>query len=190
MTSSKTKDKHVDPVKLYNITARTYDSLYKEEQYTKYNYVFEELRLVPGKNILDIGCGTGLLIEYLLSKKLDLFHRYLCIDPSIEMLKKAIDKYRDPRIIYILSYAEDLDLIDQSIDSIFMFTVWDNIHETNKKSILKKIKNSLTKEGYAIITTIPRNKIYDGQRSPSDLDNEFKYVGFKIDNFYMYKKYS
>ncbi|ADI32247.1 class I SAM-dependent methyltransferase [Staphylothermus hellenicus] len=190
MTSSKTRNKHVDPVKLYNITARTYDSLYKKEQYIKYNYVFEELRLIPGKNVLDIGCGTGLLIEYLLSKKLDLFHRYLCVDPSIEMLKNAIDKHSDPRIIYVLSYAEDLALTNQSINSIFMFTVWNNIPETNKESILDKIKNLLTKNGYAIITTIPRNKTYNRQSSPPDLNNEFKYVGSKIDDFYIYKKRS
>lgn len=186
MTSSRRKNEQIDSVKLYNITARTYDSLYRKEQYIKYNYIFEELRLKPGKTVLDIGCGTGLLIEYLLSKRLDSFHRYICVDPSIEMLSRATGRGGDPRIIYILAYGEDLLLLDESVDTIFMFTVWDNLQD--RKAVLEKVKKFLDRGGYIIISIISRNKKTHMRDTPADLDNGFRRIGEKIDEFYMYQK--
>jgi ubiquinone/menaquinone biosynthesis C-methylase UbiE len=172
----------------YDLTAKAYDELYRREQFTKYDYIFKTLRLKPGDTVLDLGCGTALLYEYLVTNKMDDFKRYICVDPSIKMLEIANRKtMRDPRVITILCNGEDLPFIEEYVDVVYMFTVWDNL--SDKRKTLMNVEKIVRRNGYVLISILPRDKIISKDKSaPNDLDPRFKFIGVKRDLFYKYIK--
>ncbi|MEN8210847.1 MAG: class I SAM-dependent methyltransferase [Thermodesulfobacteriota bacterium] len=72
---------------------------------------------VKGQRILDIGCGTGISLEPLLKKGLNLTG----IDPSLYMLDIASKKFGD-KVALHRGTAEDLPFDDNEFDSAFFFT--------------------------------------------------------------------
>ena len=70
-----------------------------------------------GQRILDIGCGTGISLEPLLNKGLNLTG----IDPSLYMLDIASKKFGD-KVALHREPAEDLPFDDNEFDSAFFFT--------------------------------------------------------------------
>lgn len=167
----------------YVWTAEIYDDLYKEEQFTKYEYLKDILTSPKSKDsliILDIGCGTGLLHEYLLTHRVN-FGKYVCLDPSEHMLRFAEEKSRgDYRTITVLGYGENLPIRDGVAGLALMITVWDNL--TDKLKALLEIKRVLEATGLSIVS---RHRGVTGE-SPSELDPAFRYIGECLDKFYAY----
>ena len=75
------------------------------------------LSLHKGQRILDIGCGTGISLEPLLDKGLNLTG----LDPSQYMLDIASKRF-DTKVDLHRGVAEDLPFDDNSFDSAFFFT--------------------------------------------------------------------
>ncbi len=77
----------------YEAGCSAYDELYGEEQEEKFRLVARLVR--PRGRVIDVGCGTGLLIDYLLrSGLLDAVELYVCIDVSACMLELARSRAR------------------------------------------------------------------------------------------------
>src|SRR3989339_118123 len=81
------------------------------------NLLISLLAPEKGQRILDIGCGTGISLEPLLDKGLNLTG----IDPSIHMLDLAAQKFTT-RVDLHKGLGEDLPFDDNSFDSAFFFT--------------------------------------------------------------------
>ena len=116
----------------YEATCRGYDELYRAEQYEKY---MEALRRVkPRGLVLDAGCGTGLLLEYIAAYHgLDDVRGYVCLDYSPCMLEIAAWRMK----VYckgipctaILGNVERPPLSPRSFDVIYSFTVLDLVDD-------------------------------------------------------------
>lgn len=111
----------------YEATCKGYDELYRAEQFEKY---FVALRRVPPRGVvLDAGCGTGLLIEFLkLNGALGSIAGLVCVDYSGCML--SISAYRSQvlyrgRCLHVLGNIERLPLPDKAFDTVYSFTVLD-----------------------------------------------------------------
>ena len=76
----------------YDVIANKYDNLYLSQKCLDQNeYVFNFLNIKPEDKVLDIGCGTGLFLDYVKIKP----ENYYGIDPSTEMLLRLSVKHKD-----------------------------------------------------------------------------------------------
>ena len=116
----------------YDLTADVYDKRYKDIQFEKFRLLLQDISL--SGNILDHGCGTGLLADFLKTK---LFG----IDLSFEMLKKA--KQRGELVVQ--GDLEQLPFKDNSFDNVLSFTALQNIeHPELALDELKRITKDKT----------------------------------------------
>lgn len=103
---------------LYDRTSSLYDRRYSRIQLGKY------LRLLPhlptGGRVLDVGCGTGLLLKRLGGKC-----RAVGLDLSPGMLRRA--RKRNPDVPLVLGDAEHLPFKGGRFDAVFSVTVLQNL---------------------------------------------------------------
>lgn len=163
------------------VKPEVYDELHKEEQYIKYSCIVKHGVLFKG-TVVDVGCGTGLLYEFIMEHWSSFKGRYLCIDPDEEMLEMARVKFNNPLAILVESRAEDLPLREGSGDIVVSISTWGVLEKT--QNVLLGFKHVVSKTGVVIITGYPRT--YDV--SPSDLDVDFRLIDTCIDNVYIYRK--
>lgn len=111
----------------YEATAKGYDELYRAEQYEKFSVALK--KIPPSGVVLDAGCGTGLLAEYMQSTGyLDNVSLYACLDYSREMLKIA--RWRLSRICPGKCFVVEGNVLSlpfkaESFDYVYSFTVLD-----------------------------------------------------------------
>ena len=118
----------------YNKTAIHYNARYQNTQFEKYEIMLAKLKLA-GK-ILDLGCGTGLLSEFL--RRDDL----IGCDSSKEMLK--IRGSGDLCNVEKLPYGND------SFDIVISFSVLMNCKKP--EAALLEVKRVLKKDGTFVCT--------------------------------------
>jgi len=118
----------------YNKTASVYNQRYRETQFEKFRIMLIGLKL-NGK-ILDHGCGTGLLSEFLSRKDL------IGVDSSEEMLKL--------RGSGELADIEKLPYENQTFDFILSFSVMMNCKHPEKA--IKEVQRVLKPSGTFICT--------------------------------------
>jgi ubiquinone/menaquinone biosynthesis C-methylase UbiE len=133
----------------YNKSAFFYNRRYRKLQYEKYRRVLSSFYLqetLNGKIILDLGCGTGLLYEFLASKKLT--PRIVGIDFSSQMLRtcKGLEK--------VLGDIEYLPFRTNSFDFIFSFTVFQNL--VSPRKTLLEVKRVLKPRGIFALTILKK----------------------------------
>ena len=98
--------------KWYDALSRSYDELYGEEQNKKHAKVLEVLGNRGFKIIVDVGCGTGNLLELISSRS----EVGLGIDLSLQMLNKAKQRITDSGIQLVRADASHLPLQDHVAD--------------------------------------------------------------------------
>ncbi|MCY0868348.1 MAG: class I SAM-dependent methyltransferase [Desulfurococcus sp.] len=168
-----------DTILLYNTTASSYDELYREEQYSKYRVLVELAgERIRDALILDVGCGTGLLAEYLRDSRADTYSRYICLDPSEGMLARLLEKKLDHRVIPIVAYAEESPLKDSTVDLVLSITAWGNIK--GKEKALGELLRVARRGGLIIVSSHAKHKA----PPPSIYNQCFRLVAVHIDEFY------
>ena len=136
------KDKK-DTKKFYDETSNSYDELYGDEQKEKYQHTFEVVSEVKG-NVLDLGCGSGILEQYMKTEDDRLIFAF---DFSVKLLTKAKQKLaRRADLFLVCGDAERLPFRDEIFDFCFSFTLFQNLPNPHAaafelKRVLKKDKN-------------------------------------------------
>jgi len=152
-----------DIARRYDNTSMHYDKRYREIQFDKYGVALSFFDIVDG-DILDVGCGTGLLGDFLEK-------RIKGIDISSGMLEMA-----KGRIDYIQGDARNLPYEDSSFDFVFSFTVLQNIRGYEKA--LKEIRRVMRKRGKCVITFLNKpqySQIGDSINKYFHIDHSFAY---------------
>lgn len=107
----------------YNTTAESYNEQYADEQRGKYRKALENIE-VSGKNLLDVGCGSGLFFQEVASQT----EFVVGVDVSRKLLQKArIQAKKLSAVFVIQADADHLPFTDNFFNSIFVFTVLQNI---------------------------------------------------------------
>jgi trans-aconitate methyltransferase len=105
----------LDPVPAYNAAAAGYDARYTAPEFQAENrQIADWLAPSVAGVVVDLGCGTGLLLDILGSRISP--RRFLGVDPSIGMLHELQRKH--PRYVTMLGRAEDWCDPEHSADLI------------------------------------------------------------------------
>jgi ubiquinone/menaquinone biosynthesis C-methylase UbiE len=104
---------------LFDRWASTYDWIFPSVFYQAiHKRLLEHVNLPNRANVLDLGCGTGRLLDRLANHFPDL--RGTGLDFSPEMLRQARQRNRHhPRLIYVQGNAEALPFADSQFDAVF-----------------------------------------------------------------------
>lgn len=138
--------------KCYNLTSNIYNKRYYEEQKDKYKYALNQLKLNSTDKILDVGCGSGLLFSFLESA----VEMIVGIDISYNLLKKAKLEKTKKNVHLILADADHLPFKSNKFDTIFAFTVLQNM--PIPANTLKEIKLIVKNKGKIVLTGL--KKVY------------------------------
>lgn len=116
----------------YDRLARIYDSLYGEEQRSKIESILKILKIGCEDLVLDLGCGTGLLIEYVAMK----VNHFVGVDLSGESLKIAVERSRrlgvKQKVSLLQADVDNLPFRDDVFDKIFALTLLQSLPEPCK----------------------------------------------------------
>lgn len=111
-------------MRYYSLMAKTYDTLYSEEQKTKIEAMLERVKLVGNCRLLDCGCGTGLLFEYVASEA----DMVVGFDVSRGILEEAKKRGRNFRNVHlVLADADYMPFKDEVFNHIFAVTLLQNM---------------------------------------------------------------
>jgi len=144
MTNFKLFNKKKEIINKYDLSADIYDKRYRAIQEEKYHIVLDNC-ILKEKRVLDLGCGTGLLIEYILKSK-DYHHilksKYIAVDISLKMMIKFKNKLlklgKKPNVLFVLSDMENLPFRKNSFNLIISLTSFQNL-----PNILNGVRESL-----------------------------------------------
>ncbi|HIE18535.1 TPA: class I SAM-dependent methyltransferase, partial [Candidatus Bathyarchaeota archaeon] len=113
----------------YDRLARIYDSLYGEEQRSKIESILKILKIGCEDLVLDLGCGTGLLIEYVAMK----VNHFVGVDLSGESLKIAVERSRrlgvKQKVSLLQADVDNLPFRDDVFDKFFALTLLQSLPE-------------------------------------------------------------
>jgi len=131
----------------YNQSAHVYDTQYSEEQEAKITTIRQNLNLKANSRVLDLGCGTGILIKHLADKT----KFYIGLDISRELLKNARKKAKPfPNSILVLADADNLPFPNHTFDAVLAVTLLQNMPAPH--STLAEINRVTTAKASIIVT--------------------------------------
>ena len=136
----------------YDLTAHIYDMRYAEEQTTKIKIAVESISLDKQCLVLDVGCGTGLLFDYVSNQ----VESIIGLDISREILlhaKKRAKKF--PNVHLVLADADNIPLKGDISGHVFALTLIQNT--PNPLRTLNEIKR-IAKENAIIVVNGLRKK--------------------------------
>ena len=156
----------------YNRDSDNYEDKFTEHQYVKYQTMLVPLfeLLKTSKAILDHGCGTGLLNQYLKENNINLAN-YIGVDFSVNMLKHAMLK----ELLVVAADINRLPFPDNSFNFITSFTVLKILETENYKNEINELFRVLQPEGICIITVLK-------QRFTDHFIELLRMTGFSINN--------
>lgn len=132
----------------YDITAEIYEQRYAEEQTAKIEAALKHLQIKNNDQILDCGCGTGILFDYL-AEKTELI---VGIDISKKTLVQAIRHVQSKKLLNINLIQADIDNMpfeDGVFSKVFSLTVLQNSPQyDNTLAEMKRI--GMTKATFAV----------------------------------------
>ena len=109
------------------------------------NRIYEVLSpKVNGKVVLDLGCGTGKFMQKFYKQA----PKYYGLDLSSEQLALAKTKVLGDNVEFICCGAEEIPLLDNSVDLIISTWVLGTILEVDRRNkVLSEMKRVLKKDG-------------------------------------------
>ena len=130
----------------YNTTADSYDEQYEDEQRGKYRKALENVD-VRGKNLLDVGCGSGLFFQEVAAQT----QLVVGVDVSLKLLLKANSQAKKfPDVFVVQADADHLPFVDELFGAVFVFTVLQNMPKLAK---MVSELNRVTESGGRVVVT-------------------------------------
>jgi len=140
-------DKKREIMHRYDVTAHIYDMRYAEEQKVKFQAAFKNLKAERLGLVLDVGCGTGLLFDYVADKAETVVGVDLSKKTALQA-KEHAKRFLNTHLI--LADADKLPFPDNFFNYIFAFTLLQNM--PNPHVTLKEIVRVARLKAVVVVT--------------------------------------
>lgn len=182
----------MDQREFFNKLAPVWDEITKHNS-DKINKILEITGLKDNLNILDVGCGTGILESFLLKYNPNAI---TAVDISDKMIEVAKSKYTDSRITFL---CEDIQEHKGLYDYIIIYSAYP--HFNDKEKLLEHLSSMLTNGGKIVVahsdsrekinSVHSKHKEVKEDRLPPAIDtanifSKYLYVDLLMDNDDMY----
>ena len=125
----------------FNEKASEWDNIAKHDE-KKVSFIVDALGIKSGDKVLDVGCGTGVLIPFLYDK----CKSALAIDEAEKMIEVARGKYNFPNVKF---QAINFENVSGQFDKIIMYSMFP--HFTNQSAAIKHAAGLLKRGGRLMI---------------------------------------
>jgi ubiquinone/menaquinone biosynthesis C-methylase UbiE len=144
-------NKKRETMRHYDHLAQVYDAQYLEEQNAKIEAALNDTKLSQNELVLDVGCGTGLLLQPVAkSAKL-----VVGIDASSKILQEAKKRTEQlPNTAIIRADADYTPLQNETFDHVFAITLLQNI--PNPAETLGEIKRVGKPQSTIVVTGLKK----------------------------------
>ncbi len=147
----------------FNQLASKWDQMTPEETRARLPQLIDNLAIKPGDSILDVGCGTGILIP-LLYKAAGEAGMIVSLDIAEEMLKQARNNDHPKSIHYIQADAAAIPLSEETFDIVVCYSCFP--HFLDKPRAMAEMARVLRNGGrLAICHTASRQEINELHKS-------------------------
>ncbi len=117
-------DKKRKVMRHYDASAPVYDGRYSSVQGAKIKAALKNLDLKESDYVLDVGCGTGLLFDYIIDRTLSI----IGIDVSRKSLLQAKARIGDSAKTHLVwADVDNMPLESGVLDAVFAFTLLQNM---------------------------------------------------------------
>jgi len=129
-----------ETINSYNRNAKEFSKQFQELTDVKRRYEFQRfISLLSGKEILDLGCGSGDHSDYFANQGLNV----TCIDISDEMIKLCKEKNLNAFVMDI----ENIEFQDNSFDGIWTVTSLLHIPKSKLSAVIDKLHKLIRDKG-------------------------------------------
>ncbi|MCU0532667.1 MAG: class I SAM-dependent methyltransferase [Hydrococcus sp. Prado102] len=134
-----------DKEKFFDLWAPNYDFVLTTVFYQAiHKRLLEYVELPERPNVLDLGCGTGRLLNRLASKFPNL--QGTGLDLSTQMLRQARQRNQHhPRLVFVRGYAESLPFANNQFDAVFNTISF--LHYANPETVFAEVSRILCDRG-------------------------------------------
>lgn len=160
-------DKKIMTINTYDKVASKYNELYNNIYYINELNTFINL-LNNNDSVLDVGCGNGLVSDYLEQKGM----KVTAIDTSQNMLD--ICKKRNDNIDYYEMDVRNLNFDDSTFNAIFCYAVLIHIDKLETFNVLEKFYKLLEQNGILFINVMEEKEPNENITVVESLDNQYK----------------
>jgi ubiquinone/menaquinone biosynthesis C-methylase UbiE len=92
-----------------------------------YPFIKKWMKTIKPKSVVDIGCGQG-VCSNLIDQKI----KYIGIDPSKKLIKRAKELYKAPNREFIIGDAYKIPLENNNTDAVLSIWVWSHLEDLEK----------------------------------------------------------
>ncbi|HIE14137.1 TPA: class I SAM-dependent methyltransferase [Candidatus Bathyarchaeota archaeon] len=116
-------------MRYYNTIASIYDDRYRREQDEKINVALQFVGIGRKSLVLDVGCGTGILLDHLKNST----QKVIGVDIAVNALKMALRRPSYHSKVNLLNVdADHMPFPDEIFDTVFAVTLLQNMPEPER----------------------------------------------------------